>query len=342
MWKRKPRRIASPIQRRREIAEPHAEHQRPREIDARPAAVDAALDAPGGALAAGEKRGRALPAIGHRRRKKPRAHHRHADPVARQARAQRLGIGAQPRLAGAISRAVGQAAIGRDRGDRDDPAAAARAHRRHQRRDRVDRADQVDVDLPQGRRGRLARAVRVGAGRGAGIGDQQFDRMGAVEFRRARLPAPAASVTSMRGAVDASRRRRGTPPRSRRAARGCGRPARARSAARHRQRQRRAEPARRAGDHDRPDTAPASGARPLANAARRGRPGGPGSIARNSPSRRASSALQPARPHERPGPPQFRVVEALDDDFRAARQPGQRIEIARDRGSARRPPARRG
>src|SRR5437870_12796838 len=38
--------------RRGEIAKAHAEHQRPRKIDARPAAIDAALDAPGGALPA--------------------------------------------------------------------------------------------------------------------------------------------------------------------------------------------------------------------------------------------------------------------------------------------------
>ena len=52
MRKRKRRRIASPIDGRREIAKPHAEHQRPRKSDPRRAAIDAALDAPRGALAA--------------------------------------------------------------------------------------------------------------------------------------------------------------------------------------------------------------------------------------------------------------------------------------------------
>src|SRR5207244_237278 len=60
-------------QRRGEIAKAHAKDQRPGKIDARAAAVDAALDPPGGALAAGEKRGRAVPAIGHGRAEKSRA-----------------------------------------------------------------------------------------------------------------------------------------------------------------------------------------------------------------------------------------------------------------------------
>ena len=40
-------------------------------------------------------------------------------------------------------------------------------------------------------------------------------------------------------------------------------------------------------------------------------------------------ALQPARLHQQPGPPQFWMVEAFDDDLGSARQAGQRIEIAR-------------
>src|SRR5258708_7947325 len=56
--------------RRGEIAKPHAEHQRPGKIDARAAAVDTALDSLRGALATGEERGRAVPAIGHGRGKK--------------------------------------------------------------------------------------------------------------------------------------------------------------------------------------------------------------------------------------------------------------------------------
>src|SRR5260370_1706331 len=52
---------------RREIAEAHAEDQRPGKIDAGMAAVDAALDPPGGALAAGEALGRPVPALRHRR-----------------------------------------------------------------------------------------------------------------------------------------------------------------------------------------------------------------------------------------------------------------------------------
>src|SRR5216683_1847827 len=53
---------------RREIAKAHAEDQRPGKINAGAAAVDATLDPPGGALAAGEERRRSVPAIGHRRR----------------------------------------------------------------------------------------------------------------------------------------------------------------------------------------------------------------------------------------------------------------------------------
>ncbi len=39
-------------------------------------------------------------------------------------------------------------------------------------------------------------------------------------------------------------------------------------------------------------------------------------------------ALQPARLHQEPRPPQFRVVEAFDDHLGPARQAGQRVEIA--------------
>src|SRR5690242_13006688 len=45
----------------RQIAEPHPEHQWPWKIDPRCAAVDAALDAPGGPLSAGEKGCRPVP-----------------------------------------------------------------------------------------------------------------------------------------------------------------------------------------------------------------------------------------------------------------------------------------
>lgn len=80
-----------PDRRRGEIAKAHAEDQRPGEIDARPAAVDAALDMPGGTLAAGEKRGRAVPAIGHRRGKKTWTDHRYPDAIGLQ-----LGRSASP------------------------------------------------------------------------------------------------------------------------------------------------------------------------------------------------------------------------------------------------------
>src|SRR4051812_19242251 len=40
-------------------------------------------------------------------------------------------------------------------------------------------------------------------------------------------------------------------------------------------------------------------------------------------------ALHPAGPPQRPGTPQLRPIEPLDDDFRATGQPGQWVEIAR-------------
>src|SRR5438067_13551185 len=40
-------------------------------------------------------------------------------------------------------------------------------------------------------------------------------------------------------------------------------------------------------------------------------------------------ALQAARQHQRSRTPQLRAIEPLDDHLRAARQPGQRVEIAR-------------
>src|SRR5436305_5945544 len=93
---------------RREVAEAHAEHERQRKVDARSTAIDAAFDMPRGRVAADEKRGRTLPALGHRRGKKAGANDGHADIVTRQPWAKRLGISAQPGLARAIPRAVRQ------------------------------------------------------------------------------------------------------------------------------------------------------------------------------------------------------------------------------------------
>src|SRR6266550_9178384 len=118
---------------RRDIAKAHAEHQRPRKMDAAQAAVDAALDVPRRLVAAGEEWGRPLPAIGHRRRKKARTDNGHADTVAHEARPERLGIGAQPGLAGAIAGTVRQTAKCRNRSDSDDAAASALAEARDER-----------------------------------------------------------------------------------------------------------------------------------------------------------------------------------------------------------------
>src|SRR5215470_2961513 len=95
---------------RRKVAEAHAEDERPRKMNARPAAVDAALDMPRRRVAADQKRGRALPTVTHRRRKEAGADDGHTDIVTRQPRPQRLRISAQPGLARAVARAVGQAA----------------------------------------------------------------------------------------------------------------------------------------------------------------------------------------------------------------------------------------
>src|SRR5271169_2054081 len=72
--------------RRRDVAELQAEHQRPRKRDPAPATVDAALDDAGRGLAAGEERGRPVEAVGHRRIKKSGAHDRHPDPTRPQTR----------------------------------------------------------------------------------------------------------------------------------------------------------------------------------------------------------------------------------------------------------------
>src|ERR1051326_543186 len=157
-------RVANPSW--REIAEAHPKHQRPREMDAAPPVIDAALDVAGGFVTAGEERRRTLPAIGHRRRKEPRADDGHPDTVAHEARPKRLGVSAQPRLAGAIAGAVGQTAKCRHRGDCDDASAPALAQARDERRDRIDGTGQVCGELAFGQGERLARAVGVGAGRG--------------------------------------------------------------------------------------------------------------------------------------------------------------------------------
>src|SRR5207302_8214745 len=134
-------RVANPSW--REIAEAHPKHQRPRKMDAAPPVIDAALDLARGLVSAGEERRRPLPAIGHRRRKEPRADDGHPDTVAHEARPKRLGVSAQPSLAGAIAGAVGQTAKCRHRGDGDDAPAPALGETRDERRDRVDGAGQV-------------------------------------------------------------------------------------------------------------------------------------------------------------------------------------------------------
>src|SRR2546430_17318040 len=109
-------------------------------MDAAQAAVDAALDVPRRLVAAGEEWGRPLPAIGHRRRKKARTDNGNADTVAHEARPERLGIGAQPGLAGAIAGAVRQTAKCRNRSDSDYAAASALAAAPEERRHPGDRA----------------------------------------------------------------------------------------------------------------------------------------------------------------------------------------------------------
>ena len=89
-----------------------------------------------------------------------------------------------------------------------------------------------------------------------------------------------------------------------------------------------AEPARRAGNHDDPigcthqwrgrSLSPRAAAEPERTGSNRAQFAEPP----------RHGTLQPARLHQRPRPPQFRVVEAFDDDLGSARQPGQRIEIA--------------
>src|SRR5579872_4125899 len=113
-----------------QIAEPHAQHQRQRELDPPPAAIDAALDPPGSALAAVEKWGWPLPTIGHARGEKARTHDADAHPLLFQQRPQCLTIGTDAGLAGAISRAIRQPAQGRNRGDDRDAPLPPPAQRR--------------------------------------------------------------------------------------------------------------------------------------------------------------------------------------------------------------------
>src|SRR5271163_876149 len=124
---------------RRDVAELQAEHQRPWKRDSAPAAVDAALDDAGRGLATGEKRGRPVEAVGHRRVEKTRTYDRHPNPTRRQARSQRFGIGTQPGFARAIAGAVGKPPVSGDRRHDRHPPAAARTQGRQQRLDRVDR-----------------------------------------------------------------------------------------------------------------------------------------------------------------------------------------------------------
>src|SRR5438445_687719 len=109
----------------RDVAELQTEHQRPRKSDAPPPAIDAALDDPSCAAAAEQKWGRPVESIGHRRVEEPRANHGDTDAVALEAGPQGLGVGAQPGLARAISRAVGKPPIsGNGRYHRDAAALA--------------------------------------------------------------------------------------------------------------------------------------------------------------------------------------------------------------------------
>ena len=134
-----------------------------------------------------------------------------------------------------------------------------------------------------------------------------------------------------RGGARRSRRPRGRPPRSR--------------ASRSRLRadqpehdlrpgigpgQRGAQPARRAGDDDDPERCPHRRGR-FANRRGAGTAAGARRQHRATARRGAAATACPASAAQRPAgrPPQFRAVEPLDDDFRPARQPGHRIEIAR-------------
>src|SRR5271170_2408424 len=124
---------------RRDVAKLQAEHQRPGKRDSASAAVDAALDDAGRGLAAGEKRGRPVEAIGHRRIEKTRTYDRHPNPTGRQARSQRFGIGTQPGFARAVAGAVGKPPVGGDRRHDRHLPSATRAKGRQQRLDCIDR-----------------------------------------------------------------------------------------------------------------------------------------------------------------------------------------------------------
>src|SRR5215472_12359588 len=100
---------------RRQIAESHPEHERPRERDTASAAIDGALDDARSTFGGEKKRGRAVKAIGHRRIEEPRTDDRHADAASLESRPKRLGIGSHPRLARTISGAVRKSAISGDR-----------------------------------------------------------------------------------------------------------------------------------------------------------------------------------------------------------------------------------
>src|SRR5205807_5808398 len=132
-----------------DVAELQTEHQRPRESDAPPPAIDPTLDDLSRAVAAEEKRRRPIEPICHRRIEEPGTNHGHTDAVTLEAGPQGFGGGAQPSFACAIPRAVGQPPIGGYRCDRGDAAASARAQRRQKRLDGVDGAEQVYADLPR-------------------------------------------------------------------------------------------------------------------------------------------------------------------------------------------------
>src|SRR5712691_7406936 len=109
----------------REVTELQTEHERPRKGNPAPSAIDATLDDLGSGVAAQQKWGRPVEAIGHRRIEKPGTYDGHAYAALLQARPQRFRVGAQPGLARAIARVIGKPAIGGNRRDDGDATASA-------------------------------------------------------------------------------------------------------------------------------------------------------------------------------------------------------------------------
>ena len=105
------------------------------------APIETGMHDRGGTLEGHHERLIANEAVGHGRVEKSGDDDAAGDPMRRQRGTQPVAIGPNAGLAGAVSRAVGKAAVAGDGGDDRDVAAAPRQHAREQRLDDVHRAE---------------------------------------------------------------------------------------------------------------------------------------------------------------------------------------------------------